>query len=134
MGDVIVEMVFVVFNLCIIFCNGIGVDNVFLFICFFCGIVVINILGSNVFVVVEFVIVFMFIVLCCVVEVDKRIRGGEWVLSIEVFVLGFGGKKVGLVGMGDIVYEFVKLFCVFGCEVFIYLFFFLEFRWIVEDI
>lgn len=132
-GDVTAEMVLAAPNLRIISRNGTGVDNVPLPTCLSRGIAVTNIPGSNAFAVAELAIALMLTVLRRVVEVDKRIRGGERVPSIEALAPGLGGKKVGLVGMGDIAYELAKLLRAFGCEVLIHSPSSPELRWTVED-
>lgn len=132
-GDVTTEMVLAAPNLRIISRNGTGVDNVPLPTCLSRGIAVTNVPGGNAFAVAELAITLMLTVLRRVVEVDKRIRGGERVPSIEALAPGLGGKKVGLVGMGDIAYELAKLLRAFGCEVLVHSPSSPDTRWTVED-
>ncbi|OWT36956.1 phosphoglycerate dehydrogenase [Cryptococcus neoformans Tu401-1] len=132
-GDVTEEMVLAAPNLRIISRNGTGVDNVPLPTCLSRGIAVTNVPGGNAFAVAELAITLMLTVLRRVVEVDKRIRGGERVPSIEALAPGLGGKKVGLVGMGDIAYELAKLLRAFGCEVLVHSPSSPDTRWTVED-
>ncbi|WVQ73565.1 hypothetical protein IAR50_003143 [Cryptococcus sp. DSM 104548] len=119
-GNVTSEMVKAAPKCRIISRNGVGVDNVPIQTCIENSIAVTNVPGGNSKVVAELALTLMLTVLRRVLEVDRRIRGGECVPSIKALSPGLFGKTVGLVGMGDISYEVGKLVRAFGCEIVVF--------------
>ncbi|ODN81164.1 hypothetical protein L202_03255 [Cryptococcus amylolentus CBS 6039] len=100
--------------------NGTGYDNVPIPTCLSNSIAVTNVPGGNAPAVAELALALMLTVLRRVLEVDRRIRAGERVPSINALSPGLGGKVVGLVGMGDIAYEVGRLVLAFGCNVVVF--------------
>nr|XP_018259288.1 phosphoglycerate dehydrogenase [Kwoniella dejecticola CBS 10117]OBR81446.1 phosphoglycerate dehydrogenase [Kwoniella dejecticola CBS 10117] len=100
--------------------NGVGVDNIHMPTARERGVVVTNCPGGNAQAVAELALTLALTVLRRVVEIDNRIRSGEKVPSITALAPGLFGKTVGLIGMGDIAYEFAKLLLSFNCKIIVY--------------
>jgi len=66
-------------------------------------------------------------------ELDARITSGERVPSIQGMSRGLIGATVGIIGMGDIAYEFAKYLVPFKCRLLVFSPTSPESRWNVPD-
>ena len=66
-------------------------------------------------------------------EIDARITSGERVPSIKAMSRGLVGATVGIIGMGDIAYEFAKYLVPFQCRILIFSPTSPESRWKLAD-
>ncbi|ORY33066.1 putative phosphoglycerate dehydrogenase [Naematelia encephala] len=119
---------------CRIICrNGTGTDMIDLAVCKERGIAVTNRPGGNAKAVAELTLTLTLSVLRRVKELDYRICSGEIVPSIRALAPGLHGKTVGLIGMGDIAYEFALLLQPFGIRLLVFSPSSPESRWRIQD-
>lgn len=109
----------------VVVCYGVGIEVVDLEVVCECGILVMNIFGVNVDVVVDYVVGFMFVVLCIILDGDCWVWYGDWSVCCG---WEFGVVIVGIVGFGWIGQGVVWWFGGFGLWLFVVdLFLFVEF-------
>ncbi|KAI0031225.1 D-isomer specific 2-hydroxyacid dehydrogenase [Vararia minispora EC-137] len=82
--------------------NGVGYETIPVKTCFERGIIVTRLPGINTHSVAELCVALTLAVLRRVVELDRRMRRGEVLPSIDWLSTSVDGKMLGLVGMGDI--------------------------------
>ncbi|WWC72991.1 uncharacterized protein I206_106955 [Kwoniella pini CBS 10737] len=119
-GNLTRDMILKANKLQIISRNGVGIDNIHIETAKERGITITNCPGGNAQAVAELALTLTLTLLRRVVEIDNRIRLGEKVTSIKALSPGLFGKTIGLIGMGDISYEFSKLLLSFNCKILIY--------------
>jgi len=66
-------------------------------------------------------------------EIDSRITSGERVPSIKAMSRGLIGATVGIIGMGDIAYEFAKYLVPFQCRLLVFSPTSPSSRWVIPD-
>ncbi|WWC91093.1 uncharacterized protein L201_006034 [Kwoniella dendrophila CBS 6074] len=120
MSSVSREMILKSPKLQIISRNGVGYDNVHIQTCKEKGIIVTNVPGGNAHAVAELALGMMLDLLRRISEVDRKVRLGEKIASINVLAPGLFYKTIGLIGMGNISWELSKLLSVFKCKILIY--------------
>ncbi|KZV66817.1 hypothetical protein PENSPDRAFT_755426 [Peniophora sp. CONT] len=86
--------------------NGVGYETIPIKLCLERGIVVTRLPGVNQKAVGEQCVALTLAVLRRVVELDRRMRRGEFMPSIDWLGISADGKTVGLVGMGNIAREY----------------------------
>lgn len=127
---VMVKLLENVINLKVIGCVGIGVDNVEILVVLKKGVIVMNMFFGNLVMMVEYVIVLMFVVVCQLFEVSVLIYVGKWekncFMGVEVF-----NKMLGIIGVGNIGLIVIDWVLGLKMKVLVYDFFLLE-EWVVE--
>ncbi|ODN73023.1 hypothetical protein L202_08418 [Cryptococcus amylolentus CBS 6039] len=100
---------------------GVGYDSIDIECCKERGITVMNCPGANSQVVAELTLSLTLALLRRVPELDRRLRQGEMMLSIDNLGRTLRGKKVGMVGMGATARRAADIFHhAFDCEIHIF--------------
>lgn len=104
-------------NLKLIVRNGVGYDSVDLEAAAKLGIAVCNLPGSNAYSVAEHVLAMMLCVIRHIPQHTQRIKNGRY---SGMMTMSMSGIRIGLVGLGAIARELVKLLKVFDVEIVAY--------------
>ncbi|ORY20372.1 D-isomer specific 2-hydroxyacid dehydrogenase [Naematelia encephala] len=100
---------------------GVGYDSIHIPTCIDRRISVLNCPGSNAHAVSELTIALTLALLRRVPEVDRRLRSGQLVRSIDVLGRSLRGKVVGIIGMGATARCTAEIFLhAFSCSIHIY--------------
>lgn len=114
-----VDVFVVVLYLLVLGCFCIGINQVDLDVVVGCGILVFNGLFGNICFVVEFILVFVIMLMCGVLYCLEVVKCGEWCKNVEYFY-EVCGKKLGIVGYGNIGFQFLVFVFGFGMYVYFY--------------
>ncbi len=103
-------------RVCFIQQPSVGVDDIDVPACTAAGVPVANTAGANAVSVAEWCLSATLALLRKTVEADAAVRRGEWP-QLELGGRELAGKRVGIVGMGDIGRSLDVLFGALGCQV-----------------
>ncbi|KAK8854568.1 hypothetical protein IAR55_003307 [Kwoniella newhampshirensis] len=108
-------------KLCAISIVGVGYDTIDIPACREKDVAVMNCPGANSSAVAELTLALTLWLLRRVAELDRRLRSGEKMLSIDNLGKGLKGKIVGMIGMGDTARKAAELFHhAFNCPIHIF--------------
>ena len=103
-------------RVCFVQQPSVGVDDIHLPACTAAGVPVSNTAGANAISVAEWCLSATLALLRRTVDADAAVRRGEWP-QIELGGRELAGKRVGVVGMGDIGRRVASIFDALGCPV-----------------
>lgn len=103
-------------RVCFVQQPSVGVDDISLPACTAAGVPVANTAGANAVSVAEWCLSATLALLRRTVEADAAVRRGEWP-QLELGGRELAGKRIGIVGMGDIGRRAAGLYVAMGCHV-----------------
>lgn len=103
-------------RVCFVQQPSVGVDDIDVEACTSAGVPVANTAGANATSVAEWCLSAVLALLRRTVEADAAVRRGEWP-QLELGGRELAGKRVGVIGMGDIGRRVATLFGALGCPV-----------------